>query len=69
LTGGNITVRFMGDINGDGKVDVRDINIAAKAYGTVPGSPNWNPDADVNGDDKVDIRDLALMAKNYGQRV
>jgi hypothetical protein len=67
LQGGNITVRFMGDINGDGKVDIIDIHIAALAYGSRPGMPNWNPDADINGDGKIDIRDIALIAKNYGQ--
>lgn len=58
---------LIGDINGDGKVDIRDINIAAKAYGIVPGNSNWNPNADINSDGKVDIRDIALIAKNYGQ--
>jgi hypothetical protein len=60
------SVVLIGDLNGDGKVDIRDIAITAKAYGSSPGMPNWNPIADLNGDGKVDIRDIAIVAKNYG---
>jgi parallel beta-helix repeat protein len=62
-----------GDINHDLKVDIKDIAIAAKAYGTVPGIPYWNCHADITGseylvpDNQVDIRDIALIAMNYGK--
>lgn len=56
-----------GDVNGDGKVDMKDIAIVAKAFGTVPGDPRWNPEADINGDDKVDMKDIALIARNFGK--
>jgi len=60
------------DINGDGKVDIKDIAIVAKAFGSEPGDPNWNPQADITGptgepDGKVDIRDIALVARHYGE--
>lgn len=60
------------DINGDGKVDIKDIAIVAKAYGSEPGDPNWNPIADITGptgepDGKVDVRDIALVAKHFGE--
>jgi len=60
------------DINGDGKVDIRDVATVAKAYGSYPGAPNWNPQADITGpaevpDGKVDIRDVALVAKHFGE--
>ena len=61
------------DINDDLKVDTKDLAIAALAYGSFPGHPNWNPIADITGsehlvpDGRVDIRDLALMASNYGE--
>jgi hypothetical protein len=58
---------LIGDLNGDGKVDIKDLAIAAKAYGSSPGMPNWNPIADMNGDLKVDIKDLAIIAKHYGE--
>ncbi len=61
------------DINRDFKVDIKDIAVAAKAFGSYPGHERWNPDADITGpeylvpDSKVDIRDVALIAINYGE--
>lgn len=66
---GVIQIRLVGDINGDGKVDIKDLAIAAKAFGSYVGSPTYNPDADVNQDGVVDIRDLAIIAKNFGKSV
>lgn len=55
------------DLNHDGKVDGEDIAIVALAYGSVPGSSNWNPLADLNGDGKVDGADIALVAAHFGE--
>jgi hypothetical protein len=78
-TGGTVTIAMIGDLTGptpgvpDGKVDIRDLALAAKAYGSHSGDPKWNPNADLTGattglpDNKVDIRDLAVAAKNYGK--
>ncbi len=57
----------MGDLNADGKVDMKDIAIVAKAYGSLPGDSNWNSNADINGDNKVDIKDIAMIAKKFGE--
>jgi hypothetical protein len=54
-------------MDGNGKVEIKDILLLAKAYGTNPQSPNWKPNLDVNSDDKVDIRDILITAKNYGK--
>jgi hypothetical protein len=56
-----------GDINGDGTVDVYDAILLAAAYGSTPGSSNWNPSADINGDGIVDIYDAIILAAHYGQ--
>jgi hypothetical protein len=69
--GGTPSSLYPGDIDGDGKVDIKDIATAAKAYGSRPGDLNWNPIADVTGDigepdGKVDILDLAFIAIHYG---
>jgi ABC-type transport system substrate-binding protein len=50
----------------DMKVDIKDISLAAKAFGTIPGSPAWNTVADLNGDFKIDIKDIASIAKQFG---
>jgi PKD repeat protein len=70
---GFVKIRYIGDINGDGKVDMKDIALVAAAFGTIPGHPRWNPDADITGptylvpDNKIDMRDVSLVAKNFGQ--
>jgi hypothetical protein len=62
-----IKVRIMGDINGDDTVDMLDIAIVARAFGSYPGHPRWNPQADLNGDGVVDMIDLAMVAINFGK--
>jgi hypothetical protein len=66
-TDGFVKVRFLGDINGDGKVDMMDIYIVTKAFGSYPGHPRWHPDADVDQNNLIDMRDTWLTAKNFGK--
>jgi uncharacterized protein YfaS (alpha-2-macroglobulin family) len=61
--------RLSTDINGDGIVDILDIAIVAKAYGSYPGHPRWNPATDLDGSGTVDIIDIAKVAKDYGKKV
>jgi len=56
------------DLNGDGKVDIKDIAQAALAFGSYPSHPRWNPSADINQDGRVYIKDLAIIAKNFGKK-
>jgi archaellum component FlaG (FlaF/FlaG flagellin family) len=67
LTDGYVKVKFMGDINGDGVVDLDDITIIGLAFGSYPGHPRWNPDADLDEDGIVDITDVVLAAINFGK--
>lgn len=57
---------FLFDMNNDGSVNMKDIAIAAAAFGSTPNSPKWNPISDVNHDGKVDIKDIALIAGDFG---
>jgi len=54
------------DINWDYKVNMKDLGLAALAFGTSPGDERWNPAADIIKDDKINMRDLALIARNFG---
>ena len=54
-----------GDVNGDGKVNIIDLSIVAIAFGSVSGSPSWNPKADLNNDGTVDIIDLTMVAAHF----
>jgi hypothetical protein len=62
-----IRVRMPGDINMDGKVDMKDISILCKAFGSFPNHPRWNPIADENEDNKIDLFDIALTCRNFGK--
>jgi hypothetical protein len=66
-TGGQITVTFPGDINGDFKVGLPDLVMLAQAYGSKPGDLNWNPNADIDGNGIVGLSDLVALAQRYGQ--
>jgi len=60
-------VKIIGDLNGDGKCNIRDISIVSRAFGSIPGTPNWNPIADVYPDLKINIRDISIVARDYGK--
>jgi hypothetical protein len=62
-----IRVRMPGDLNMDGKVDMKDISIAARAFGSYPSHSRWNPIADENEDNKIDMVDIALVCRNFGK--
>jgi Ca2+-binding EF-hand superfamily protein len=56
-----------GDVNGDGKVDMADVAIVAKAFGANPSDPRWNSQADLDGDLKISVKDIALVCVNFGK--
>jgi len=60
-------VTLVGDINGDNKVDYKDLGILGSAYGKLRGSPGFREDADLNGDGKIDYKDLGMLGSNYGK--
>jgi len=64
---GTVKIRLYGDVNGDGKIDGKDIALASLAFGTVPGDARWNPDADINQDGKIDGKDIVLISLNFGK--
>jgi len=55
------------DLNGDRKVDIRDVTKVALAFGSKPGDNNWNPIADLNNDEVIDIRDITVVALEFGK--
>ena len=67
FTGGWVKVTIVGDVNGDGKVNLIDVFSVALAYGSYPGHPAWNPNCDINGDGKINLIDYFTTALNYGK--
>jgi parallel beta-helix repeat protein len=58
-----------GDVNHDGKVNIIDISITAKAFGTQPGDKLWNPHADIDENGKIDIVDVVTIARELGREL
>jgi len=67
LDGGKIKVRILGDLNGDGTVDLKDVYQVALAFGTAPGDARWNVDADINDDGQINVRDYYTVCRNFGK--
>ncbi len=58
---------LIGDLNGDGIVEILDAIQAASAFGSYPGHPNWNSLADLDQDNVIDIFDIIILANNFGK--
>jgi hypothetical protein len=58
LTAGKVTIKMLGDVNGDGVVDISDLVITVNAIPSVSGMSNWNPNADIDNDGLCDVADL-----------
>ena len=56
------------DFDGSGRVDFTDFVLFARAFGTVPGNPLFEPRFDLNGNDQVDFLDFVLFAGVFGLR-
>jgi hypothetical protein len=52
-------------IEGDGRVDIRDLCIVCRLYGATQGSENWNPRADVMQDGVIDMRDVGFVVRCF----
>jgi hypothetical protein len=67
LSDGTMQVRILGDLNGEGTVNMADVIIFILAFGSYPGHPRWNPAADVNQNGIVDLNDLVTLFEHWGQ--
>ena len=57
------------DLDKNGQINILDIFIVARAYGSKPGDPNWNAVADLNKDNVINILDIFIIAWDYGKTV
>jgi hypothetical protein len=62
------SVPVLPDLNGDGVVDISDVAIPARAYGSHTGDPNWNSAADLNYDGVVNMDDVAFIVKDFWKK-
>jgi hypothetical protein len=64
----SIDYRGPGDVNADGKVNIKDLTYVLLHNGEEEGiSPNWNYLADLVHDGKINVKDVALVAGNVGK--
>ncbi len=52
------------DLNGDGRINILDLAIMAKAFGNGGFRPLW---LDIDGDGQITIREIAFVARAFGQ--
>ncbi len=58
------TGEHVGDLNGDGSIDLADLSIMLANYGTTQGAAY--EDGDLDGDGDVDLGDLSILLSVYG---
>ena len=58
-----VLVRDIADVNGDGYVDVADLEAVRLLLGKKKGQSVFNAYADINNDGVIDVKDLALVSK------
>ena len=65
-TTGNYQIQttLPGDLNGDGKVDLADLEIFAPAYNTTLGQAQYNPSADFNQNGVINLYDAKAILHN-----
>jgi len=65
LEDGTVKLKIVGDVNGDGIVDIGDLTAWDAAYLSQPGDTNWNEQADLNYDGYVDKADATIILEHY----
>jgi len=58
-------LRALGDVNGDGVIDEKDLDLFKAAYQ----SGRYDPACDFNHDGVIDASDLAILSRNYGKSI
>jgi uncharacterized protein (DUF2141 family) len=64
---GVVNVSIQGDVNGDRRVDMKDIGYIARRFLVPASDPLWDSNADINGDGKIDMKDIGIAAKHFAE--
>jgi hypothetical protein len=66
---GSVKVTIVGDIDGNGRVNMVDIGRTARAFNTHPGDSLWNPIVDIIEDNIIDMKDVGLVARHFCEHI
>jgi len=64
---GIVKIKMVGDVNGDGKINIIDIAIIALGFGSNLGDSRYSLICDLNRDDTINILDLGWAAVRFGE--
>lgn len=64
-----IAVHYITDLNKDGTVNILDISIVARAFGTKLGDPKWEATSDLDKNGVVNIIDISMVARDFGKEM
>ena len=68
LVDGSVKVSMVGDVDGDGDVDMDDIGWICYSFGSKPKDPKYNPNRDIDCNGIIDMDDIGYACLNYGKR-
>ena len=63
---GTVKLRLMGDVDGNGIVNMLDLYEVGLSFGFFEGDPEFNVYADLNKDGFINMLDLYIVAQNFG---
>jgi parallel beta-helix repeat protein len=64
---GNVHIKMMGDVDGDGKINIIDIAQVATSFQSKVGDARYRLARDLNRDGLINILDISLAAQNFGK--
>jgi hypothetical protein len=65
FTNGIVYVGIVGDINGDGRVDMKDLGYVARRFMMSTSGLLWDPNADINSDGMINMIDIDTTAPHF----
>jgi hypothetical protein len=66
VTDGKVKIKMVGDVNGNGIVNMDDVYKLILAFLIDKDSSDWDPNLDMDGNGIVNMKDIFLTIRNFG---